>query len=100
MKHTIYYNWNFIPFAQETLPKAQRTRGLSSTYQIHLFKVISHVQEKILDQDYLQNLDQASISKFQPKISISTIIMGSTGMYWDVIDFNGLYWAIMGCTGL
>ena len=44
------------------MPKAQRTRGLSS-YQS---------SNTNLDQIYLQNLDQASISKSQPKISLST----------------------------
>ena len=54
---------------KKTLPKAQWTRGLSSAYQSHLFK---SYHKKNLNQDYLQNLDQALTSKFQPIISIST----------------------------
>ena len=46
-----------LNFSLKTLPKAQRTRGLSSAYQSNF--LIKH----------LQNLDQAPTSKFQPNIS-------------------------------
>ena len=53
----------------KTLPKAQRTQGLSSAYQSDFFlKVISQAQTPILIKFHLQNLDQAS----QPNISNSS----------------------------
>ena len=52
----------------KTLPKAQRTRRLSSAYQSYF---ISQVLTQILIK-YLQNFDQAPTSKSQPNISIST----------------------------
>ena len=54
----------------KTLPKAQRTRGLSSSYQgSSKFK---QVQTQILVNFHLQNLNQALTSKSQPNISNST----------------------------
>ena len=54
---------------EETLQKAQRTRGLSSAYQSNLFRsyhIIAQVQTQILIKFHLQNLDQASTLKSQP----------------------------------
>ena len=50
----------------QTLPKAQWTRGLRSAYQNNFF---CHI--KVL-AFHLQNIDQASTSKSQPYLSIST----------------------------
>ena len=55
----------------ETLPKAQRTRGLSPAYQSNFFCHIK-VLAQILIKFHLQNINQASTSKFQPNLSIST----------------------------
>ena len=27
-------------------------------------------------------------------------VVGSAGLYWDVLDCTGLYWAVLGCAGL
>ena len=56
----------------KTLPKAQRTQGLSSAYQSYLFRSYHKMNTQILIKFYLRNLDQASNSKSQPNISIST----------------------------
>ena len=53
----------------ETLPKAQRTRGLSSSYQSNSFRSYHKFKHKILINFHLQNLDLESTS--QPNISIS-----------------------------
>ena len=55
----------------KTLPKAKRTRGLSSAYQNNFFCHIK-VLAQILIKFHLQNIDQASTSKSQPNLSIST----------------------------
>ena len=47
----------------KTLPKAQRTRGLSSAYQSNFFLVISQVQTQNLIKFHLKNIDQAPNSK-------------------------------------
>ena len=52
----------------ETLPKAQRTRGLSS------YRKITVHSSQILNILQFQNLDSALTSKSQPNISISTKI--------------------------
>ena len=55
----------------KTLPKAQWTQGLSSAYQNNFFghiKVLAQVMIKF----HLQNIDQASTSKSQQNLSIST----------------------------
>ena len=54
------------------LPKALRTRGLSSAYQSNFFSVISQVQTQILIKFHLQNTDQATTSKSRPNINITT----------------------------
>ena len=51
-----------------TLPKAQGTRGLSSSYESNLMGHITSSNTN-LDQSHLQNLDKASTS--QPNNSIS-----------------------------
>ena len=56
---------------EETLQKAQRTRGLSSAYQSNLFMLYLKIKF------HLQNHDQASTSKSQPNISISTELITS-----------------------
>ena len=57
----------------ETLPKAQRTRGLSSANQSNLIgHTTSSNTNLILIKFHLQNLDLALTSKSQPNISIST----------------------------
>ena len=61
---------NFL-VSSETLPKAKRTRGLSSAYQNNFFCHIK-VLAQILIKFHLQNIDQASTSKSQPNLSIST----------------------------
>ena len=55
----------------ETLPKAQRTRGLSSSFQSNLLGY-SQVQTQILIELHLQNLDPAFTSKSQLNITSST----------------------------
>ena len=55
----------------ETLPKAQRTRGLSSSFQSNLLGY-SQVQTQILIKLHLQNLDPAFTSKSQLNITSST----------------------------
>ena len=52
----------------KTLPKAQRTRGLSSFFQSNLFGHITSSNTNLP----LQNLEQAFTSKSQPNITIST----------------------------
>ena len=63
----VFHLWRFLHIIQ-TLPKAQRTRGLSSAYQSNF---ISQVLSQILIK-HLQNLDLAPTSKSQPNIGIST----------------------------
>ena len=53
-----------IDFCMETLPKAQRTRGLSSAYQSNF---LSQVLTQILIR-HLQNLDQEPTSKSWPNL--------------------------------
>ena len=48
---------------KKTLPKAQRTRGLSSAYQSNYILVISKEQTQNLIKFHLQNIDQAPTSK-------------------------------------
>ena len=55
----------------KTLPKAQRTRGLSSSFQSNLLGY-SQVQTQILIKLHLQNLDPAFTSKSQLNITSST----------------------------
>ena len=55
----------------KTLPKAQRTRGLSSFFQSNLLGY-SQVQTQILIELHLQNLDPAFTSKSQLNITSST----------------------------
>ena len=50
---------------------AQRTRGLSSAYQL-TYWVVSQLQTQILIKLHLQNLDQAFTSQSQLAITIST----------------------------
>ena len=61
----------FTGYLNKTLQKAQRTRGLSSSFQSKLLGY-SQVQTQILIKLHLQNLDQAFTSKSQPNITIST----------------------------
>ena len=57
----------------ETLPKAQRTRGLSSGYQSNFFRSYHKFSNNSLsDFIIIFSLNQASISKPQSNISIST----------------------------
>ena len=55
---------------KKTLPKAKRTRGLSSAYQNNF---LCHIKDfaQILIKFHLQNIDQASTSKSQPNNSLS-----------------------------
>ena len=68
--HCSFWYWNWGQPFQKTLAKAQQTRWLSA-----LTKVTSLGHTKItssytnLDQNSAQNLDQASITKSQPRIS-------------------------------
>ena len=55
----------------KTLPKAQRTRGLSSAYQSNLFRSY-HKFTQILIKFHFQNTDHTSTSKSRPNIGIST----------------------------
>ena len=55
----------------KTLPKAQRTRGLSSSFQSNLLGY-TQVQTQILIELHLQNLDPAFTSKSQLNITSST----------------------------
>ena len=59
----------------KTLPKAQRTRGLSSAYQSDLFwsyisKVQTQILIRILTKHQLQNLNQTSASRLSLKFII------------------------------
>ena len=57
----------------ETMPKAQRTRGLSSANQNNLIGHITSSNTNLISIVFhLQNLDKALTSKSQPNISIST----------------------------
>ena len=52
-----------LPVNMQTLPKAQRTRGLSSAYQINFFR-----SYRSSIKFHPHNLDRASTSKSQPNI--------------------------------
>ena len=69
-----YWNHNRkrqLNLGHKTLPKAQRTRGLSSSYQSKLLRSwVLSTQSKF----HPQNLDQESTSKSQPDVNISTKI--------------------------
>ena len=68
----IHDSFSFLlPLDNKTLPKAQRTRGLSSSNQSNLMGHIT-IQSQIMIKFLLQNLDQALTSKSQPNISISS----------------------------
>ena len=59
---------------KQTLPKAQRTRGLSSTYQsnfLRSYNKFSNIFSNSQILKHFQNLDQAPTSKSQTNISIS-----------------------------
>ena len=58
------HSTTWTTFEWKTLPKAQRTRGLSSAYQSHKFlhKSWSNFIFKILTKHHLQNLNQTSPS--------------------------------------
>ena len=94
----------------QTLPKAQRTRGLSSAWQSYLFRLYQKFLQKtwskfifsISTKRQLQNLNQTSTFQLnlnfkiltKPSFRISTNVklydlnQGSAAKYWPIFSFK------------
>ena len=75
LMNLIFYSlFDIFIDGSQTLPKAQRTRGLSSTYQsnfLRSYNKFSNIFSNSQILKHFQNLDQAPTSKSQTNISIS-----------------------------
>ena len=71
---TFLRRWNSRFERKSRTKHCQRHNGPEGWVQLTKVTCLSHItsSRKNLDQDYLQNLHQASTSKFQPNISISS----------------------------